>query len=302
MHGFRDAQMGDNTGLEPDAAIGAAVGAVAEKILRKGSAAITDPERSSQDAVHHFRRAMKEWRALMRLLAPVVPDAERSRVEARDHARALAHARDGSAALHAFDDLLKKGLVLPTRSSATIRGRIEALRGSEEGAVLTPTQREAIAGWLDAAAAALPQWPLDQLDFATIADRLTSGYRRARNHLPADWLAASGEELHALRGRVVDHRYQMDLIEPLWPRFGRMWTGEAERLRDRLGRCQDLEVLSRLSGPHQPLAHWRSRLAPACTERSAALAQRAARIARRLFAEKPKGFRRRLDALWDHGR
>ncbi len=93
----------------------------------------------------------------------------------------------------------------------------------------------------------------------------------------------------------------MELIEPLWPRFGRMWTEEAERLRDRLGRCQDLEVLERLAGPHQPLARWRSRLGPPCDERKAKLSQRAARIASRLFAERPKAFRRRLEMLWESG-
>jgi hypothetical protein len=81
-----------------------------------------------------------------------------------------------------------------------------------------------------------------------------------------------------------------------------MWTEEAERLRDRLGRCQDLEVLKRLTEPHQPLAPWRSRLTPAIAERSAALAQRAARIAHRLFAERPKSLRQRLEMLWQHGR
>ena len=120
------------------------------------------------------------------------------------------------------------------------------------------------------AAAAVEQWPLDPFDFAAIAAQLTVGYRSARRRLPADWSLATPENLHALRRRVVDHRYQMELIEPLWPRFGRMWTEEAERLRDRLGKCQDLAVLERLTGPHQPLAHWRSRLAPACTERRAA--------------------------------
>jgi hypothetical protein len=94
----------------------------------------------------------------------------------------------------------------------------------------------------------------------------------------------------------------MELIEPLWPRFGKMWTDEAERLRGRLGQCQDLEVLKRLTAPHQPLAHWRSRLAPACAERTDVLAHRAARIAHRLFAEKPKAFRHRLEMLWEHGR
>jgi hypothetical protein len=81
-----------------------------------------------------------------------------------------------------------------------------------------------------------------------------------------------------------------------------MWTDEAERLRDRLGRCQDLEVLKRLTGPHQPLARWRARLTPACSERSAALTLRAARIAHRLFAERPKAFRQRLETLWEDAR
>jgi CHAD domain-containing protein len=302
MHAFIEAEMGDTPALQPRAAIGPAVRAIAGHILAEARAAITDPERSNQDAVHDFRRVMKQWRALMRLLSPFIVDAARWRDDARDHARSLSHARDGQAALNALDDLLDKGLVLSARSSATIHGRIEALRGSQEQAVLTPAQRDAIAAWLDAAAAAVALWPLDPFDFSAIAARLTAGYRNARRRIPADWSLASAEALHDLRQRVVDHRYQMELIEPLWPRFGRMWTKEAERLRERLGWCQDLEVLKRLTGVHQPLAHWRSRLAPAGAERSAELTQRAARIARRLFAERPKAFRHRLETLWEHGR
>jgi len=49
--------------------------------------------------------------------------------------------------------------------------------------------------------------------------------------IPEDWAAADAEELHELRKRVVIHRYQMDIVEPLWPRFAKMWTGEAQRLR-----------------------------------------------------------------------
>jgi len=302
MHAPIEPDMGNKPALQPSAAIGPAVRAIGSHILAGARTAILDPERSNQEAVHHFRRAMKEWRALMRLLEPFITDAPRWRHDARAHARSLGHARDGAAALNAFDDLLDKGMVLSETSAATIRGRIEALRGSEEQAVLTPTLRDAIVAWLDAAAAAIELWPLDPFDFASIAGQLTATYRSARKRIPADWPLASAEDLHELRQRVVDLRYQMELIEPLWPRFGRMWTEEAERLRDRLGRCQDIEVLKRLAGPHQPLAHWRSRLAPAATERSAELAERAARIAVRLFAEKPKAFRHRLEMLWEHSR
>jgi CHAD domain-containing protein len=294
--------MGKKPALEPRTAIGPAMHAIAAYTLASARAVMTDPEASTADAVHEFRRTMKEWRALMRLLAPFIVDAERWRTEARDHARSLAHARDGAAALNAFDDLIGKGMLLSERSAATVRGRLEALRGSEERAVLTFELRNSIVAWLDAAAAAVDRWPLDPFEFSAIAAQLTAGYRRARRVMPTDWSLASDSELHHFRQRVVDHRYQMELVEPLWPRFGRMWTDEAERLRGRLGKCQDLAVLERLTGPHQPLAHWRSRLTPACAARRAELSQRAERIGRRLFAEKPKAFRHRLEALWEDGR
>ncbi len=303
MHAFLEVEMGDKKpALQPRAAIGPAVRAIAGDILDRARTAILDPERSNQDAVHDFRRAIKQWRALMRLLKPFIPDADRLRQEARDLARSLTRARDGQSALNAFDDLLKKGLVLSERTTATIRGRIDAIRANQEQAVLTPELRDAIIAWLDATATAIEFWPLDPFDFSSIAGQLAGGYRAARRALPGDWTLASAEDLHHLRQRVVDHRYQMELIEPLWPRHGRMWTEEAERLRDRLGRCQDLEILKGLTGPHQPLARWRSRLTPACAERTTELSHRAARIALRLFAEKPKAFRRRMEALWAQGR
>jgi len=302
MHGPVKPYMGKKPALQPKAAIGPAVRAIAMHTLAGARAVMTDPELSSQDAVHEFRRAMKEWRALMRLLAPFIPEAERWRVEARDHARSLAQARDGQAALNAFNDILKRGLVLSARTQQTIRDRIEEMRGSEERAVLTPDLQATIIGWLDGATAAIEAWPLDPFDFSAIAAQLTIGYRGARRRLPSDWSLASDPELHAFRQRVVIHRYQMELVEPLWPRFAKMWTKEAERLRDRLGKCQDLAVLERLTAPHQPLAHWRSRLTPACDERRLQLTHRASRIARRLFAERPKAFRHRLETLWKDGR
>ncbi len=303
MHAIIEAEMGDKPALRPKGAIGPAVRAIAGNMLAQARLTITSPEHSNVEAVHLFRRSMKQWRALMRLLAPFIPDATRWRHEARDHARSLAHARDVQSALNAFDDLLKKNrIVLSERTIATIRSRIEALRGSEEQAVLTPALRDGIVAWLDTASAAVETWPLDPFDFSAIAAQLAGGYRSARKRIPADWSTASAEDLHVLRQRVVDLRYQMELIEPLWPRFGRMWTDEAERLRDRLGRCQDLEVLKAMTAPHQPLAPWRSRLTPACAERTTQLTQRAARITHRLFAEKPKAFRHRLEMLWEHAR
>src|SRR5262249_46853278 len=101
---------------------------------------------------------------------------------------------------------------------------------------------------------------------------------------------------------VVIHRYQIDIIEPLWPRFVKMWSGEAQRLRDRLGKHQDMLMLASLTGPHQPLARWRSRPATAIAERRAAHVAGAARTAARLFVAKPNAPRPPPAALRTVGR
>jgi CHAD domain-containing protein len=293
--------MGDKPALEPGLAVGEALRAVARDILSEARTAIEDPAHTDAVAVHDFRRAMKRWRSFLRMLDPFLEDGRQLRNEARDLARSLGGARDGQSALDALDDLAKHGLTLSARSLATIRSRIESLRQSAETNVLTGDMRLRLTGTLAQAESAVERWPLHTLTFADVADRLALGFRDARQALPRSWSEAEPEDLHELRKRIVNHRYQMETVAPLWPRFGRMWVGEAQRLRDRLGRHQDLTLLTALMQPHQPLAPWRSRLAPAIAQRMLDHVAAARRIASRLFVEKPGAFRRRLEVIWEMG-
>jgi CHAD domain-containing protein len=294
--------MNDRPALRPGVAVGEALRGVAGDILAEARAAINDPAKSDAEAVHDFRRAMKRWRAVLRLLEPFVGEtARRLRDQGRDLSHALAGPRNAQSALDALADLEKRGLALSPRSIAGLRGRIEDIRKAAE-TTLNPDLRLRLNSALEEAATLVERWPLHLLTFDDAADQLARFYRAARRLVPADWPAADGEALHELRKHVVIHRYQMDIIEPLWPRFVRMWTGEAQRLRDRLGRHQDLLMLESLMGPHQPLARWRSRLAPAIATRKAEHVDRAARIAARLFVDKPSALRRRLATMWLVGR
>ena len=183
-------------------------------------------------------------------------------------------------------------------STTTVEGHNSAALDAAEQTAFTKDMRERITRYLDFAALTLERWPLAAIDFDTVAEGVISTYRRARQLVPDNWLEAEAEHLHDLRRRVVEHRHQMDLLEHLWPRLGQVWAEEAQRLRNRLGACQDLAVLEKLTAPHQPLAPWRSRLTPMIAARRAAHLRTAARLAGRLFAEKPKAFHRRIAALW----
>ena len=293
--------MADKPGLRPQAAVGSALRDVARHILAEGRAAVEDRRRIEAVAVHDFRAAMKSWRAYLRLIEPhLSADERRWRAEARDLARMLAGARDAQAALDAVADIEQHtpSHRLSTQSWETIRQKLEDLRSSAETASLTPAIRTRISAALDRAEVRLDSWPLDKLSFSDVAKELREHYRRARHLIPDDWRTANAEELHNLRQRVVVHRYQMELVEPLWPRLSRSWVREAQKLRNRLGKHQDLAVAARYAEPHQPLAPWRSRLQSVMSQRQGQHVAVARRLAGRLFAERPRAFRHRLEAMW----
>ena len=282
---------------------GDGLAAAARSIIADARRALADPELTDAEAVHEVRKALKRWRALLRLLArPLGEQADQMRAEARELMRALSGARDAQSALDALTDLRKEGtkadVPFSPTSMETISQRLTALKDAAEQTGFTKEMREKLSRYLDYATLSLERWPIKAIDFDAVADGLISTYRRARQLVPDNWTEADAEHLHDLRRRVVEHRHQMDLMEPLWPRLGQVWAEEAQRLRNRLGACQDIAVFIGLTAPHQPLAPWRSRLAPLIEARRAAHLKAAARLAGRLFAEKPKAFRRRLSALW----
>jgi len=293
----------DKSGLRPKAAVGEVLETFAHEILAEAGAAIGNTRHSDAVAVHEYRKAMKRWRALLRLLEPFLgQDCRRWRSEAAEFARTLGSARDAQSALDALADLARHHPDLPKSSLVAIRRRVEALRVAAEATALTDQMRDRLSAAIARTTQALEDWPLNRIGFADLAARLTKTYRQARRAVPDDWSEADATALHRLRQRVVAHRYQMELIEALWPRFIRLWISEAQRLRDRLGAYQNLIVLSDLTAAARPLASWSRPLAPLIAARQAVHVAAAAKLAARLFAERPQAFKNRMEALWDSRR
>src|SRR3954466_11714951 len=130
--------MGEKAAVYPDLPVGEALKAVARDVLAEARAALAQ-DKSDAIAVHDYRKAMKRWRALLRLLGPFLgEEGERLRVAARNSARELAGARDAQAAMEALDDIAEQPqTALSPRSLATMRARLDALRKSAEAASVT---------------------------------------------------------------------------------------------------------------------------------------------------------------------
>jgi hypothetical protein len=95
----------------------------------------------------------------------------------------------------------------------------------------------------------------------------------------------------------------MALVTQAWPAVGRVWEVELQRLREKLGKFQDLAVLLEPLEPEAAGGHaapgWRASLAEAARARQLRLVASALRLHARLFAEKPRAFRRRLAVYFD---
>src|SRR4051812_4034188 len=111
--------MAEKPAVRPDVAVGEALRAVARDILSEARTVLDDREKPDAAAIHDLRKAMKRWRALLRLLEPFLGDgARRLRAEARDLARDLSGARDAQSAMEALNDLAEGQGTLSARTVA----------------------------------------------------------------------------------------------------------------------------------------------------------------------------------------
>src|ERR1700692_3071078 len=93
---------------EVEGSFGDGLADAARLIIADARQALADPTLYAAEAVHEVRKALKRWRALMRLLTGPLGDmAEQMRIEAREQMRALGTARDAQSTLDALADLSK---------------------------------------------------------------------------------------------------------------------------------------------------------------------------------------------------
>jgi CHAD domain-containing protein len=294
--------MTKRTALRPDAPLDQALTAVARDILTKARDAIADPEKKTGEAIHDFRKSIKRWRSFLRLIEPHFGDgADNLRAAARDTANKLGGARDLRSTLDAVDDIRTGAYELNDKTLETISRRIEEMQAAAEHREISASERADISHEVTRWLTTISLWPFSGIEFKEISKALTEGYRRARKAMPENWQEASEEELHEFRKRTIDHRYQMELVEPLWPRMAKIWIDEAQRLRESIGQHRDLALLRSMTAPHQPLARFRSKLTPSIERRQKEHIEKAAKIAARVFADKPKAFQARIETLWTTG-
>lgn len=249
--------------------------------------------------VHQVRKRCKKLRALVRLLHRTDPALSRRENAAfRDTARRLSELRDHAALVEAFDGLAAH-TTLRGETEQAVRTALLARRDAAEpasGSAVQAARRELVQ-----AGERVAHWPLPDTGFALLSGGLHRTYRQARRGLDTADAQRSTESFHQWRKRVKDHRYQLRLLQDVWPPVLRAHRRELHALGELLGDDHDLAVLRGTldadpGGLGGEVAVAEVRVA--IDQRRALLQDRAVVLGRRSFAETPAAFVRRLESYW----
>ena len=239
-------------------------------------------------AVHEARKDLKKLRALVRL----VQADSRWNTRFRDTARRLAGRRDADVLLETLDDLVKSGEV-PKKAVRGLRKELahEAGREAETSEIAMAQAELTLArAEVDALAPETDSFKALRPGLQKIYGDGRAAYRVARKN-------PSTESLHEWRKRVKDLWYSATILRSAWPAMMSELAAEAHVLSDLLGEDHDLAMLAQRATGKK-----RKELRRAIAKRRARLRKRALKIGKRLYAEKPKGFSRRIGAAWQASR
>jgi CHAD domain-containing protein len=251
-------------------------------------------------AVHEARKHLKKTRALLRLVRPALgKQAYRQENDAlRDAGLALSGARDA-------DVRVATARALAEHAAGRLPADVfDALRDALAAEAAGPERvgADRFAAVIEALRATEPRveaWPLDDADWDTVLAAATRAYARGREAFALARATPEPELLHAWRKRTKDLWYHQRLLAPAWPDVLGAQAEAAHELSELLGDDHDLAVLDqRLADDAAPLAPavdaQRGELRALVAHRSGELRADAARLGRRLYAESPKAFARRL--------
>jgi CHAD domain-containing protein len=265
-------------------------------------------EEGFAEAVHGARKDLKKLRAVVRLLREELGEelyrAENSRY--RDAGRALSATRDAQVKVETLA-ALGEGVAgdraaggdageLPFAALDAWRGALEREREAasrSEGAGV-----ERALAVLEPGPRLIAAWPLIADEWDLLDAGLRRAYRRGRRGMAEAREAGDAASFHRWRKRAKDLWYQQRLLADAWPSVLGETADQAHALSERLGDHHDLAVLAEDLADRGFEPAWSAPLGEAIAARQEELAGEAIALGERLYAERPRAYRRRLRAYW----
>jgi CHAD domain-containing protein len=261
---------------------------------------------SSRDAsVHNSRKRLKETRALLRLVRKGLGEKKfiRENTTLRDAARPLSEVRDATALLEALQSLQER--YAGTVNKNTFKSARKALRrrrlSIRERILVKDKALTRSATVVKKVRNRAGEWDLQHGSWQVLQSGLHRAYKQGHRAMIDASKDSTDENLHEWRKRAKDLRYQLELLEPLWPEVMEATAEQAETLTDLLGDDHDLAVLRGLLDnelKETVTNEANETLKGLIDSRRADLQHSAMSLSEKLFAESPGQFVERIRTYW----
>jgi CHAD domain-containing protein len=274
---------------------------IARKQAKQAIKALEAHQRS-RDRVHEARTSVKKLRGLLRLVGPSLGDRyRRENSRLGDLGDQLSQLRDAEVMIQTFDGLFhqfRDQLNAPLRRVRTRLTR--RLRGVERRLDVSEHLSEAARAFRKTRKRA-KKWVPATGGWDAVADGLGDTYRWGRRAMATAYHRDEDTDFHEWRKAIKYHGYHVRLLADVWPEEmgGRLEV--LDHLGGLLGEDHDLSVFAEaLSREPRCFDNEQDRevLLGLIKQRQQALRAMARPLGRRLFAEPPAAFKRRLHQYW----
>ncbi|MDX1641630.1 MAG: CHAD domain-containing protein [Balneolaceae bacterium] len=204
-----------------------------------------DDEESRHEAVHEVRKAFKKVRACLRLVRDEIDYYSEENKWFRDQGRIISDIRDATADIEALAELkeqyeselyknsfkdLREGLLTYRKELADQIFREENRLNEIRNDLLEKVEK-------------IPSWNLDIQSFEEIRPSIERTYGRGLNGLQESIKEGKIEHFHEWRKRVKYLRYQIDILNRLWPQVFKTLEDELHDVTDLTGFLHDMHNL-----------------------------------------------------------
>jgi len=254
-------------------------------------------------AVHEARKCVKKSRSAMRLLQNNLgKEYERSNAQLRDAGRKLSPVRDSQALIEVFDELNGKYRdELGDRSLVSIRDGLvrrkqRLSREFQKNRTLGPVLKtlRTVAGRVD-------KWNISAADLSAVSKGFARTIRRNQRAFQIAYSQSRSDGFHEWRKRAKDLRYHLNLFSKAWPEVFDGYEAAAKDLESKLGDDHNLVVMRDtilakpdLFGKEEDI----SAFLHIVDRHQKKLRSDCRTLADRLYSEKPRFWRRRIELCW----
>jgi len=290
--------------LHTNEPLGAGILRVAENLIDSITDSGEHPKQNEGEYVHNVRTTIKRLRALLRLIRPVVGETffNRENARLRKAGRRLAVARDAEVARETLKTLPVSGDPEKKQAVAAALAGLESKDGARTdiGDALNEIRKD-----LEQTKRNLQQLQLVNGEWEVVETGLQDVYRQSRKRMDRALQDGGDEAFHKWRIRVKNLLYELELLEPVWPKRMDKMTSRLSKLQDKIGCDHDIAVLKgllRKTPERFGGAEAVERLIRCLDGKSRKLRQAAEPLGEKIFAKKPRRFVRKLGRRWSSRR